>query len=338
MKLRSRIAVQVLSLLLSPAAALAQPPAPARFSRDGSLLRVIFRSLSEGDQNEHVRAVVYSVKTGAVAHAVDLQPDTDVLSTTSDGAEAIISTATSTEHPHLFLLDTDSGQLQPLPDSWIHPDSDLAAAISGDGRLISVYSETESDAPMTVTVYNWPAKTVTAIRTSEYLSAGGGMDGGVTEDGEVEFDSNRAGRKLVDLDTGRVLAKFGWSSVRSAKGAWEVQFPNLSWDDSGTKSVLVKNGKTDITLGKLNVQLPDDELYGQINGAFCGATDRFVMATPLAVTAYALSSGRLLTTFATTTWQDESAKDSDPASVACSPVGTRVAILSGTRLTFHDLK
>lgn len=338
MKHHSQIAVPLLALLLSSAAVFAQPAAPARFSRDGSLLRVIFRSPSDGGQNEHVRAIIYSVKTGAAIHTFDLDPDTDVFSITSDGATAIVSTATSTEHPHLALLDTDSGQLQPLPDTWIHPDSDLEAGISGDGHLISVYSETGSDAPMTVTVYNWPAKTITAIRTSEYLSAGGGMDGSVTEDSEVEFDSNRAGRKLVDLDTGRVLARFGWSSVRSPNGTWEIEFPNLSWDDSGSKSVLVKNGKTGVTLGKLNVQLPDDELYGEINGAFCGNTPRFITATDEAVTAYTLPSGKLLATFPASTWQDASAKDSGPATIACSPAGTLVAILSGTRLTFHDLK
>jgi hypothetical protein len=355
MKLRSQIALLTLSLLLSSAAAFAQPAAPAqilpsedlslRFSRDGSLLRVIGRSPSAPGQLQHVRAVTYAAQTGAVVHIVDLQPDTDVDSITSDGATAIVTTSTSTENisashenEGLFLLDTATGKLQAVPRSWYGPDSDWDAAISGDGRLVSIYSETDSPTPMTVTVYDWPAKTHVATRTSEYVAAGGSMDGSVTEDGEVEFDGNRVGSTIVNLKTGRVMAQFGPSSVRSPNGAWAVQFPNLSWDESSSKRVLVKNGKTGLTLGKLAVQVTDTELYGQFSGAFCGNTARFIMVSDSAVAAYALPSGKLLASLPASDWRDASATDIASPSVACSPSGTRVAILSGTRLTFHDLK
>lgn len=351
MRLRSQIVVLVLSLLVSSAVAFAQPAATAqdthvtangnlslRFSRDGSLLHVIGLSSSVAGQLEHLRAVTYAAQTGAVAHIVNLQPDTDVLSLTSDGRTAIVSTSVSTEHPHLFLLDTETGQLQAIPDSWYPPDSDVDPGISGDGRLVSNYSETDSRTPMTVAVYDWPAKTLVATRTSEYIAAGGGMGGGVTEDGEVEFENNRTGRKVVDLKTGRVMAQFGWSSVRSPNGAWEVEFPNLDWDESASKDVLLKNGKTGLTLGKLDYTVADSEIYGSLTGAFCGSTDRFIMVSDQAVAAYILPSGKLLASFPAPAWRDASAKDIASASVACSPAGTRVAILSGARLTFHDLK
>jgi hypothetical protein len=61
------------------------------------------------------------------------------------------------------------------------------------------------------------------------------------------------------------------------------------------------------------------------------------MASKHAVAAYLLHSGKLLASFPEQTWKDASTGDDVPA-VACSPAGTRVAILSGARVTFHDLK
>ena len=75
-------------------------------------------------------------------------------------------TNSSTGNGHLFLLGTATGQLQPIPDSWYGPDSDLEGDFSGDGRLDSTYTETDSDTPMTVSVYDWRTKTAVATRKS----------------------------------------------------------------------------------------------------------------------------------------------------------------------------
>ncbi len=339
--------VLTLSLLLTSASAFGQTGAAAQdtrviphgleFSRDGKLLHVVGRTPGDGSPNQNVRAVTYVAKTGTVVHVVNLQPDTDVLSITSDGETAIVSTSASSEHPHLFLLDTETGRLQAIPDSWSQSDSDMEASISGDGHLISIYSESDSDTPMTVTVYDWRTKTLVVKRTSEYVSAGGSMDGGVTVDGAVAFEGNRVGSKIVDLKTGRVMAEFGPSTERSPNGAWAIQFPNQNWDESSSKDVLLKSGATGQTIAKLDIHVPDDELYGNLSGAFCGITGRFIVVSKSGIAAYVLPSGKLLATFPAQTWRDESSGDAAP-SVACSPTGTRVAILDGARLTFHNLK
>jgi len=249
-RLRSQIVVLILSLLATPA--FGQPAAAQdtrvipygnlylRFSRDGSLLRVI--GLSPGDANtrQHVRAVTYAAKTGTVVHVVNLPADTNVLSVTSDGATAVVSTDASSQDAHLFLLNTATATLQAIPESWYQPGSDPYAELSGDGRLVSTYTEDESDTPMTVTVYDWPSKTVVATRKSAFVAAGGWVGGGVTEDGEVEFEGNRVGSTIDDLKTGRDMAKFGPSAVRSPNGQWEVEFPNWTWIESGSTDVFVE--------------------------------------------------------------------------------------------------
>ena len=337
-----------LSLLVSSATAFGQAVTTAqdtrflpyglslRFSRDGRFLHVVGLGPDNSTQGQHVRVVTYSAKTGAVVHVINLQPDTQVLSTTSDGGTAIILTDSSGEHGRPFLLDTGTGQLEAIPESWYEPESNRDAAISGDGRLVSIYSETDSATPMIVSVYDWRTKTLVATRRSEYVAAGGIMGGGVTEDGAIEFEGNRVGSTIVDLKTGRSMGQFGPSTVRSPDGAWAVQFPNQNWGDPSTDA-LVKNGADGRTVGKLNVQVPEEELNGGISGAFCGTSRRFIMASKHAVAAYLLHSGKLLASFPEQTWKDASTGDDVPA-VACSPAGTRVAILSGARVTFHDLK
>lgn len=308
------------------------------FSRDGKLLRIIGVSLGDLTPREHVRAVTYAVRTGAVVHTVNLAADTNLLSATTDGAKAIVATQASTENGSLFVMDTATGKLQPIPKSWMDPDSDLDAGISGDGRLVSLYSEEESDTPMVVTVYDWATKTVVATRKSAYVSAGGSMDGEVTEDGEVAFGGNRVGSTIVDLKTGRVLAQFGQSSMRSPDGKWEVQFPNLIWDEDAPTDILLKDGMNGTTIGKLDARVPEDEQYGSMSGAFCGASGRFVSNGKHAIAVYALPSGKLLQTLPVETWNDPGLDDAYGVSVACSMDGTRVAILDGTRLTFHTLE
>jgi hypothetical protein len=336
LRLHSQIVALALSLLMSPAAVFGQSGA-AEFSRDGRFLHVVGRFPGAAGEMEHVRAVTYLARTGAVVHVINLQPDTSVGSTTSDGRTAIIETGASGQHPGLSLLDTETGRLEAIPDSWYQPDSELDAELSGDGRLVSIYSETDSAAPMTVTVYDWKTKTLVTRRTSEYVAAGGGMSGGVTWDGAVAFEGNRVGSTIVDLTTGRVMAQFGPSAVRSPDGAWAVQFPNLNWDESSSKDVLVKDGKDGHIVGKLDAQVPESELDGALGGAFCGTSGRFVIAGAHSVAAYVLSSGKRLASFPEPTWKDASTGDGVSV-VACSPAGTRVAIFSGARVTFHDLK
>lgn len=272
-------------------------------------------------------------------NVVNLDPDTDILSVTSDGRTAILDVGAGEEHARFVLLDVITGQRKDIPSDWYEPGPYPNGALSGDGRLVSIYSESgPAESPMTVTVYDWPTKTLVATRTSEYISAGGGFGGSVTADGFVEFENNRVGRKVVDLKTGRLIGWFGPDTVRSPDGAWAVEFPNLSFNESAPKEVLIKDGASGEARGKLDVQVPDDEMYGQMSGAFCGTTGRFVAASGRDSAVYAIPSGKLLASFPAATWRDASADDTDPVSVACSPRGTRVAILSGTRLTFHDMK
>jgi hypothetical protein len=192
---------------------------------------------------------------------------------------------------------------------------------------------------MKVTVYDWPTRTLVAARTSEYISAGGGFGGGVTTDGQIEFVNGRVGHKLVDLKTGRLLGWFGPDSVRSPDGKWAVEFPDLSFNEKAPKEVLLKDGSNAQPRGKLNLDSPltDDDLYGSMSGAFCGNTGRLVVARGKAVALYSIPSGNLLANFPVSSWRDPKVDDMNVPTVACSPTGTRVAILSGSRLTFHDL-
>lgn len=313
------------------------------FSNDGRVLHVIGES-PEPSGTQHVRAITYNAATGAVLHIINLQPNTTVLSTTSDGKTAIVCTciAGSKDRIELSLVDTETGKTEPVPTAWYDPkDSDPDAELSDDGRLISIYSELGSDnVPMTVTVYSWPVRTLVAKQTSELTSAGGIFGGGITPDGHaIEFENNRVGTKLVDLKTGRELAWFGPDSVRSPRGDWAVEMPNISFqDESAPREVLIKDGASGKIRGKISVPIPDDIAFGQMTGAFCGATKRFILASGHSVAGYALPSGALLASFPADTWRDPAALDHNRASVACSPMARRVAVLSGTRLTLHALK
>jgi hypothetical protein len=193
---------------------------------------------------------------------------------------------------------------------------------------------------MAVSVYDWQTKSFVAKRTSELISARGWFGGGVTTESQIGFENGRVGSKLVDLKSGRLLGWFGPDSVRSPDGKWVVEFPDHSFNESAPKEVLLKDGANGQARGKLNLDSPltDDDLYGSMEGAFCGNADRFVAARTQSVALYSIPSGKLLTNFPVSSWRDPKADDSAVATVACSPTGTRVAILSGSRLTFHDLK
>ena len=122
-------------------------------------------------------------------------------------------------------------------------------------------------------------------------------------------------------------------------GDWVVEMPDLSWkNESAPREVIIKDGSTGKVRGRINVSVPDDSAYGQMTGAFCGPTEQSVLATGHAVATYSIPSGALLASFPADTWRDPSARHHNRASVACSPTAKRVAILSGTRLTLHDLK
>jgi hypothetical protein len=100
--------------------------------------------------------------------------------------------------------------------------------------------------------------------------------------------------------------------------------------------MLIKDGADGKTIGKLDFKVPADDTYGVgLTGAFCGITGRFVLSSGHEVTVYALPSGKRLVTLPASSWQDPLGGLS---TVACSPTGTRVAILSGSRLTVHALK
>ena len=313
------------------------------FSSDGRVLHATGET-PEPSKSQHVRAIAYSAATGAVLHTVNLEAGTTVLATTSDGRTAIVAAgvAGSSDHTQLLRLDTESGKTEPLPAAWYDPKDDTPEAqLSSDGRLLSIYSENGPEGrPMSVAVYAWPGKTLVARQTSQYTNAGGIFGGGVTPDGRaVEFRNNRSGSVLVDRKTGHEMASFGPGALRSPTGQWVLELPNLSFqDESAPREVLIEDGNNGKRLGKIDVPVPDDVAYGGMSGAFCGSTPRFILASGHGVAAYAIPSGALLASFPTDTWRDPASPNPDRAFVVCSPTAKRVAIVSGTRLTFHDLK
>ena len=267
-----------------------------------------------------------------VGKIVTFETDTTIGSISSDGRKAIIAVG-NFPHSRLFLLDTVTGQRDDIPPGWYDPGYPQVA-LSGDGRLISSYSEF----PMTVTVYDWATKTLVVKRSIEDIHAGGVDGGGVTVDGAVEFANNRDGSKIVSLKTGNLIGQFGPNWVRSLDGAWVVEFPNRSFNESASAAVLLKQGTGGQTVAQLGEQIPEDELYGGMRGAFCGTSGRFILGSGHGIAAYAIPSGKLLTSFSAATWRDASADVRATVSIACSSNGIHVAILSGKRLSFHDLR
>ncbi len=288
------------------------------------------------------RLITYDVGTGRATKIVKLPPDSQVFSVTSDGRTAVIAEG-ACPGP-IRVMDTENGHGQDIPLSWYNDpgNCDPTTQISGDGRLISIYSETATSRQTTVTVYDWMTKALVVKRTNQLFGAGGSWGGGVTVDGAVEFTNNRAGRKIVDLMTGHLMAQFSPDSVRSSDGAWMIEFPNL-WAESLPNDLLIKDGRSGQTRGKfVGVQEEPNEGGGtpQHGGAFCGAMGRFVLWLNGRIAVYGIPAGNLLVSFPAQTWQDPNNKSGDPASaaIACSSNGRRVAVLSGSRLTFHDLK
>ena len=311
------------------------------FSKDGRFLREIVPISSVGAEHfSHIRAITYVAATGKVRHVWNLQPDTWCLSATTDGRIAVISV--DRDRPQgrtrAFLFDTETGRPQDIPSSWFAADdNNLYAAISGDGRLVSAFSDWGPDnGALVVSVYNWRTKRLVAKQATGY-PAGGVSWGGVTVDGKIEFLSSRGPGEVVDPKTGRSLVSAGPSSLRSPDGAWVVDFPSLLFGDP-PREIIIKNGSNGEVTGKLNLQITDAEQNWVWRGAFCGTSGRFVAATRDTVQAFEIPSGKKIAEFSSTTWQDLEAMKTDPTvTVACSFNGKRVAIRSGARLTLHDL-
>jgi outer membrane protein assembly factor BamB len=311
------------------------------FSKDGRILREV-GSLDARTtrQGWRARADTYDVATGAIIHQRDLQPFTVAYSTTSDGRTVVI--AADNDRPdarsHLFLLDTDTGATQDVPANWFDPDEDRPfAAISGDGLLVSAYSEFgPQQSGMLVSVYDWRTKRLVARQTRDEF-AGGISDGSVTEDGKIAFSNNRSGSYIVDPKTGQLLVHVGNDAFRSSNGAWVVEFPDQRFADA-PKDVTIKDGENGRVLGKLDLQITDDQAKQRWLGAFCGTSGKFVAASGDIVGVFRIPSGKKIASFPVGSWRDTSAQDYPTLAVACSSNGKRVAIRSGVRLTLHNLK
>ena len=94
------------------------------------------------------RLITYDVGTGRATKLVKLPPDSQVFSVASDGRTAVIAEG-ACPGP-IRVMDTETGRNQDIPSSWYDGPRDCdpdTTQISGDGRLISIYSE-----PATMTV------------------------------------------------------------------------------------------------------------------------------------------------------------------------------------------
>jgi hypothetical protein len=309
------------------------------FSKDGRIVREI-RMVSGPFWS--VRGISWDISTGEMRHVFDLGPNTEYSSATSDGRIAMISENVdrSEKLVHLFLLDTETGHTQDIPSDWFDPADHLPdAAISGDGRWVSIYSLSgDADAPRVVSVYNWRTRKL-AARQATGFSAGGFDGGGVTVDGKIEFTNNRSGTEIVDPRTGQSLLAYGPNSVRSPDGAWVVELAGYLHARERLETIVI-NGLDGKILGKLDLNI-SDVLDSSWSGVFCGTSGRFIAWNPDSVLAFDLRSQKQIASIPTETWQDKNLPASPnlpPMAVGCSWTGKHVAIRSGARLTLHDLE
>jgi hypothetical protein len=309
------------------------------FSKDGRTVREIRRV---GGQFWRVRAISWDAFTGEKRHIIDLGPDTEFFSATTDGRIAVISENRnrSEEFIRLFLLDSETGQTQDIPSNWYDPENHLPdPAISGDGKLIWIHSDSgPDDAPRVVSVYDWQTRKLVAKQATGF-SAGGFDGGNVTVDGKIEFSNNRNGTQIVDPKTGRSLVVYGTNSVRSPDGAWVVELAGYLHGAERLETIII-NGLDGTILGKLDLNI-SDELNSSWSGVFCGTSGRFIAWNPDSVSAFDLISRKQIASLPTETWLDKnlSASSNLPAlAVGCSWTGKRVAIRSGARFTLHDLE
>jgi hypothetical protein len=307
------------------------------FSKDGRFLREVGTVSTDGtQQNGHVRAVTYVAASGAVSHLWNLPADTWTYSATADESLAIISADRDRQgvRAHLLLLNVETGRTQDIPNEWFDADENSPyAQISGDGKLVSAYSESNNG--MQVSVYQWRTRKLVTKQTGAFF-AGGFMWGGVTLDGKIAFSNNRSGTDVVDPKTGRTLVSYGPHGVRSADGKWIVDYPNPSYGDDGTDTH-IRDGISGQTIANVDLKITDDEVNLWWTGAFCGSMGRFVASGPDKVFVFEIPSGTVIARVTLDKWKDPKVTEKDVARVACSPNGKHIAIRSGSRLTIHDL-
>jgi len=310
------------------------------FSKNGRTLREL-RMVRGAGWYGHTRAVNRDTKTGKISKVFDLEPNTAFFSRTSDGHIVVISENRGQQDQpvRLFLFDTDTGSAQEIPADWFDSgDHNPIAMISGNGRLVSAFAQSgPADAPLVVSVYDWRTKKRIA-RQMRGLHAGGFEDGGITEDGRIEFSNNRSGTDIVDPKTGRRLVSFEPNAARSADGKWIVELPGYLHGYEREDSVIL-DGADGKKLGALEgLTLP--EMADSWTGVFCGTTGKLVVWKADAVLAFQVPSGKRIATISSETWQDKNPQEDSgfrPVSVACSWNGKRIAIRSGARLTLREL-
>jgi hypothetical protein len=297
------------------------------FSEDGRVLREIEDVFVPGNpESRYIRSITYDASTGTIRHVQNLN-SMRFLSATSDGRYVIL--ATWDQQDRGFLVDVETGKTEPIPTSW-----GFSPGISGDGRLVGAFSIDDSDAENIreiVRLYDWRAKRLVAKQTSGTQGAGGIDGGGVTEDGKIEFSNNRSGMHVIDPKTGKVIVGFGPAAVRSPDGKWVIDMPYyglVNPPEKGPIDIDIRNGtgrKVD-TLLRLSVDDADKLWMGR--NAFCGTAGRFIVANEHTLSIYEIPSGKRVAGFAV---------EGTPV-FACNAAGTRIAIRSGERLKFQDLK
>jgi len=309
------------------------------FSKDARTVREI-RMVSGPSWG--VRAISWDASKGKIRQVFDLGPDTKYFSSTSDGRFAVISENAdrSEKRVRLFLLDTETGRTRDILSYWFDPEDHLPdATISGDGRFVSIYSNSgPAEAPRVVSVYNWRTRKLVA-RQATGFSAGGFDSGGVTVDGKIEFTNNRTGTEIVDPRTGQSLLSYGPNSLRSPDGAWVVELAGYLHARERLETIVI-NGLDGKILGKLDLNI-SDVLNISWSGVFCGTSGRFIAWNPDSVLAFDLRSRKQIASIPTETWRDKNLPASPnlpPMAVGCSWTGKRVVIRSGARLTLHDLE
>ncbi len=311
------------------------------FSKDGSTLREIrMVTPTSPGRFRNVRVIIRDGSSGKIRRRFDLQPDTELFSLTTDVRIAVIfqNRNRSEEHVRLFLVDTETGQTQDFPSNWFDLEDHLTdASISGDGRLVSIYTNSgPADAPRVVSVYDWQTKKLVAQQATGF-SAGGFDGGGVSVDGKIEFSNNRSGSQIVDPKTGQLLLTYGPNSVRSPDGAWVVELAgNLHGRDRLDTTVM--NGLNGKILGRLDLKITD-QLAISWSGVFCGTSGRFIAWNPDSVLVFDIPSRKQIASVPVEAWRDKNPGTiPDPPSVGCNWTGKRLAIRSGARFTVHDLE
>lgn len=312
------------------------------FSNDGRELREIQKLKTDDPQNpDALRFLSFEAKTGKFRHMAGLGPGNILRWTTPDGRLAIVDEMVNKDEfsNHVWLVDTTTAKKEAIPPAWfLDNDGEPWVQVSADGKLVSGLSDPEPKFhKLVVTVYDWRTKQVVATNSQDF-PAGGFVQAGVTDDGNIDFDNNRSGGAVFDLKTGQRLVEFGSHAHRSPDGRWVV---DLSLDDES--AAVIKSGETGKIIGHLQIDdIDEDRQFYRWDWAevgFCGKTGKIVISNQETVLVFQLPSGLPIKQFPTKSWRGADFKGVHPGvAVACSPDGKRVAIRSGQRLTLHDLR